>query len=60
MSSKTADKYILRLPDGWRTALKTAAVRNGRSLNSEIIQRLKQTVEPEVDAEQASQEEAKS
>ncbi|AZV79888.1 hypothetical protein EBB79_19720 [Parasedimentitalea marina] len=29
-------------------------------MNSEIIQRLKQTVEPEVDAGQASQEKAKS
>lgn len=49
------DKFMLRLPEGWRVALKIAAARNGRSLNSEIIQRLKPSVEPEAVAEATAQ-----
>ncbi len=48
------DAYTLRLPDGWRIALKVAAARNGRSMNSEIIQRLKPTIEVEATAEMAT------
>lgn len=31
------DKYMLRLPDGWRDAIKARAARNRRSMNSEIL-----------------------
>lgn len=31
------DQFMLRLPDGWRDALKNRAGRNRRSLNSEIL-----------------------
>lgn len=43
---KPKDEQIsLRLPDGWRRALKIAAAFNGRSMNSEIVQRLRPTIE---------------
>lgn len=45
--SQTADKYMLRLPDGWRDIIKEHAARNRRSMNSEIIARLEQTLETE-------------
>lgn len=54
MTRQTQDKFMLRLPEDWRVALKVAAARNGRSLNSEILQRLKPSVEPEVAAEKAA------
>ena len=31
------DAYMLRLPDGWRDAIKARAARNRRSMNSEIL-----------------------
>lgn len=31
------DVYMLRLPDGWRDAIKAAAARNRRSMNQEIL-----------------------
>lgn len=31
------DKFMLRLPDGWRAALKAKAALNRRSLNQEIL-----------------------
>lgn len=34
------DKYILRLPDGLRDDIKSAAKANNRSMNAEIISRL--------------------
>ncbi len=37
------DKFMLRLPDGMRDDLKQAADISGRSMNSEIVQRLKQS-----------------
>lgn len=40
---KTA--FMLRLPDGWRDQLKKDAAQNGRSMNSEIVQRLRPTIE---------------
>lgn len=33
----TKDQFMLRLPDGWREALKNRAGKNRRSLNSEIL-----------------------
>ena len=40
IGSRTSDKFILRLPDGMRDDLKRIAKANGRSMNSEIIERL--------------------
>jgi len=34
---QTKDKFIVRLPDGLRDRVKSAAKSNGRSMNSEII-----------------------
>ncbi|QPZ89969.1 Arc family DNA-binding protein [Thioclava electrotropha] len=50
----TTVKFMLRLPDGWRSSLKAAAAQNGRSLNSEILQRLKPSVELTEAAESAA------
>jgi len=38
--SDTADKFVLRLPDGMRERIKTVADRNNRSMNAEIISTL--------------------
>jgi len=35
------DKVLLRLPDGMRAELKNISTESGRSLNSEIVHRLK-------------------
>lgn len=35
--SQVADRFLLRLPDGWRDAIKAEAARNHRPMNSEII-----------------------
>lgn len=37
MQSKTADRYIIRMPDGWRDAIKVMAAKNRRSMNAEIL-----------------------
>jgi hypothetical protein len=42
-TSRTSDRFALRLPEGMRDKLVEAA--NGRSLNDEIIQRLTQSLE---------------
>ena len=34
---QNADKYMLRLPDGWRAVLKDEARKSHRSMNAEII-----------------------
>lgn len=36
--SQMQDKFNLRFPDGMRDAIATRAKRNGRSMNSEIVQ----------------------
>lgn len=33
----TADKYMLRLPDGWRDVIKAEAHKSHRSMNAEIV-----------------------
>ncbi len=38
--SRSQDKFILRLPDGMRDEIKTAADKSGRSMNAEIVHRL--------------------
>lgn len=35
--SRTADKFIVRLPDGMRDKLQARAEANGRSMNSEVV-----------------------
>lgn len=44
-ASRESDKFMLRLPDGMRDRLKSVAAENGRSLNSEIVFRLQETLE---------------
>jgi hypothetical protein len=44
--SELADRFIVRLPDGMRDKIAEAAKRNNRSMNSEIVARLQQTLEP--------------
>lgn len=53
------DKYILRFPKGMRELLKSRAAQRGRSLNSEIITRLEQTILEE-DFEEAIEAAAQS
>lgn len=38
------DQFPLRLPDGWRSAIKERAARNRRSMNSEILAALESVV----------------
>lgn len=46
--SQSADKYILRFPDGMREQIAAAAKANNRSMNAEIIARLQSSFEQEV------------
>ena len=39
------EQVALRLPPGWRRQLKIAAAESGRTLNAEIVQRLRPTIE---------------
>lgn len=50
-SSRNADKFVVRLPDGMRGRIGEAAQQNHRSMNSEIIQRLEQSLIKGVPAE---------
>ncbi|MNH65401.1 Arc-like DNA binding domain protein [compost metagenome] len=43
-SSRTADKFVVRLPDGMREQINAVAKENHRSMNSEIIARLKKSM----------------
>ena len=43
--SQLQDKFTLRLPDGMRDAIAERAKRNGRSMNSEIVQILQETLD---------------
>ncbi len=38
--SETADKYVVRFPDGMRDMIAAAAKRNQRTMNAEIVSRL--------------------
>ncbi|MNO12939.1 Arc-like DNA binding domain protein [compost metagenome] len=44
-SSRTADKFVVRLPDGMREQIADVAKDNHRSMNSEIISRLKKSLD---------------
>ena len=39
--SRTADKFVVRLPDGLRAQVEAEALRDDRSMNSVIVQALK-------------------
>lgn len=41
MGTQQRDKYIVRFPDGMREELKKLAEKNDRTLNAEIVFRLK-------------------
>lgn len=43
-SSRTADKFVVRLPDGMREQIAEVARNHHRSMNSEIIARLEQSL----------------
>ena len=43
-SSRTADKFVVRLPDGMRERIAELARNHHRSMNSEIIARLEQSL----------------
>lgn len=44
--SEEQDRFIIRFPDGMRDMIKEAANANGRSMNSEIIARLRDSFAP--------------
>lgn len=50
-SSRTADKFVVRLPDGMRERIAEVARTHHRSMNSEIIARLERTLVGEVEAD---------
>lgn len=53
-NSREADKFVVRLPDGMRDGIATQAEINGRSMNSEIINRLERSlIQDQVNEEQA-------
>lgn len=43
--SQMQDKFTVRFPDGLRDAIAERAKRNGRSMNSEIVQILQETID---------------
>lgn len=43
--SETADRFIVRFPDGMRDRIRDEAAKNNRSMNAEIIHRLQETLE---------------
>lgn len=46
-----SDQFPLRLPDGMRERIKSAAAENGRSMNAEIVETLREAYpDPEPDA----------
>lgn len=45
--SQMQDKFTVRFPDGLRDAIAERAKRNGRSMNSEIVQILQDAVDSE-------------
>lgn len=45
-SSRTADKFVVRLPDGMREEIARRARENGRSMNSEMIMMMRAQLAP--------------
>lgn len=53
-ASRTADKFVLRMPEGLRSRIETLACEHRRSMNAEMIVRLERSfVVTDVVAEQA-------
>lgn len=50
-TSRTADKFVVRLPDGMRERIAEVARNHHRSMNSEIIARLEQSINQEQNVE---------
>lgn len=48
-NSRTADKFVIRLPDGLRDRIADQAEGNRRSMNSEIVRRLERSTALEVE-----------
>lgn len=42
--SQSQDKFIIRLPDGMKEHIRTAAEANNRSMNAEIVSRLSESL----------------
>lgn len=42
--SETAERFIVRLPDGMREQIKKAAKAHGRSMNAEIVYRIEESL----------------
>lgn len=51
-SSRTADKFVVRLPDGMREKISEVARIHHRSMNSEIICRLEDSLAQDLDLEE--------
>ncbi|WP_296231506.1 Arc family DNA-binding protein [uncultured Pseudomonas sp.] len=49
--SRTADKFVVRLPDGLRGRIFDVSAINRRSMNSEIVHRLEHSLELEQELE---------
>ena len=43
-SSRTADKFVIRLPDGMRTRIEDVAKQNHRSMNAELVRRIEHSL----------------
>lgn len=56
MSRQFQDKFMLRLPDGWRDAIKNKAAKNRRSMTAEILFHLEKTVATEQTANEKAGE----
>lgn len=58
MDSRTADKFVIRMPDGLRDRIAEAASASLRSMNSEILYRLESSLaEPEAGPAEITAEE---
>ncbi len=51
---KDYEKFVVRFPDGMRDAIAERAKRNGRSMNSEIVQILEDALSSETPSENES------
>lgn len=58
MNSRTADKFVVRMPDGLRERIAEVARDNHRSMNSEILDRLERSLtEPVAESAEITAEE---
>lgn len=54
MSQEFHDRYILRLPSGWRETIKRVAKANRRSMNQEILLALEPLIQREASENEKS------